>query len=110
MSDPSDEQAAMQHHLVCGQKFQAICQMCVQKFSHLKMGQSFENTTFRFLNISAVSFLRPCPFYTSDAADDMQCVDLGCRRTIKKFGQNCKISALEVSTSKTENGTEYGTV
>ena len=27
-----------------------------------------------------------CLLYTSDAADDMQCVDLGCRRIIKK---NC---------------------
>ena len=26
----------------------------------------------------------PCLLYTSDAADDMQCVDLGCRRIIKK--------------------------
>ena len=25
-----------------------------------------------------------CLLYTSDAADDMQCVDLGCRRIIKK--------------------------
>ena len=32
-----------------------------------------------------------CLLYTSDAADDMQCVDLGGRRIIKKkwiFGQN----------------------
>ena len=27
---------------------------------------------------------RPCLLYTSDAADDMQCVDLGGRRIIKK--------------------------
>ena len=26
-----------------------------------------------------------CLLYTSDAADDMQCVDLGGRRIIKKF-------------------------
>ena len=26
----------------------------------------------------------PCLLYTSDAADDMQCVDLGGRRIIKK--------------------------
>ena len=25
-----------------------------------------------------------CLLYTSDAADEMQCVDLGCRRIIKK--------------------------
>ena len=29
---------------------------------------------------------RPCLLYTSDAADDMQCVDLGGRRIIKKSG------------------------
>ena len=28
--------------------------------------------------------IRPCLLYTSDAADDMQCVDLGGRRIIKK--------------------------
>ena len=28
--------------------------------------------------------LNPCLLYTSDAADDMQCVDLGGRRIIKK--------------------------
>ena len=27
-----------------------------------------------------------CLLYTSDAADDMQCVDLGGRRIIKKYG------------------------
>ena len=30
------------------------------------------------------SLTRPCLLYTSDAADDMQCVDLGGRRIIKK--------------------------
>ena len=29
-------------------------------------------------------FSSPCLLYTSDAADDMQCVDLGGRRIIKK--------------------------
>ena len=28
--------------------------------------------------------IKPCLLYTSDAADDMQCVDLGGRRIIKK--------------------------
>ena len=28
-----------------------------------------------------------CLLYTSDAADDMQCVDLGGRRTVKKPGR-----------------------
>ena len=30
------------------------------------------------------AYLESCLLYTSDAADDMQCVDLGCRRIIKK--------------------------
>ena len=30
-----------------------------------------------------------CLLYTSDAADDMQCVDLGGRRIIKKVGVGC---------------------
>ena len=47
-----------------------------------------------FLNINSVIVAsscqrmptyRPCLLYTSDAADDMQCVDLGGRRIIKKF-------------------------
>ena len=32
----------------------------------------------------SVDRLNDCLLYTSDAADDMQCVDLGCRRIIKK--------------------------
>ena len=31
-----------------------------------------------------ISLIMPCLLYTSDAADDMQCVDLGGRRIIKK--------------------------
>ena len=40
-------------------------------------GQGFTigDTNFRLV---------PCLLYTSDAADDMQCVDLGGRRIIKK--------------------------
>jgi len=34
--------------------------------------------------IVAVRPPSPCPFYTSDAADDLLCVDLGCGRYIKK--------------------------
>ena len=41
------------------------------------------------VNFSGTSSFREkqpssCLLYTSDAADDMQCVDLGCRRIIKK--------------------------
>ena len=34
--------------------------MFVQIISYLKMGQDFENTTFRFVNVSAVGSLRSC--------------------------------------------------
>eukprot|EP00825_Cyclidium_porcatum_P025190 TRINITY_DN27450_c0_g1_i1.p2 TRINITY_DN27450_c0_g1~~TRINITY_DN27450_c0_g1_i1.p2 ORF type:complete len:186 (-),score=6.98 TRINITY_DN27450_c0_g1_i1:102-659(-) len=37
-----------------------------------------------FFNHPMYSALIPCLLYTSDAADDMQCVDLGGRRIIKK--------------------------
>ena len=37
---------------------------------------------FAVVNILKLPF--SCLLYTSDAADDMQCVDLGCRRIIKK--------------------------
>ena len=44
--------------LVSWRKFHLICQICVQKISYLKMGQTFENTTFRFVKLFAVGFLR----------------------------------------------------
>ena len=34
--------------------------------------------------IKKVIYYKDCLLYTSDAADDMQCVDLGGRRIIKK--------------------------
>ena len=34
--------------------------------------------------ISSIGNNKDCLLYTSDAADDMQCVDLGGRRIIKK--------------------------
>ncbi len=36
-----------------------------------------------------------CLLYTSDAADDMQCVDLGGRRTIKKTKQENQLTPLQ---------------
>eukprot|EP00825_Cyclidium_porcatum_P033638 TRINITY_DN3560_c0_g1_i8.p1 TRINITY_DN3560_c0_g1~~TRINITY_DN3560_c0_g1_i8.p1 ORF type:complete len:141 (-),score=28.43 TRINITY_DN3560_c0_g1_i8:24-446(-) len=36
------------------------------------------------MKILSVRFYKDCLLYTSDAADDMQCVDLGGRRIIKK--------------------------
>ena len=37
-----------------------------------------------FVRSFVLPSVRPCLLYTSDAADDMQCVDLGGRRIIKK--------------------------
>src|SRR5665213_4598344 len=37
-----------------------------------------------FISPSVWSFFHPCLLYTSDAADDLLCVDLGGRRIIKK--------------------------
>ena len=37
------------------------------------------------LLVSFFKFIYFCLLYTSDAADDMQCVDLGGRRIIKKI-------------------------
>ena len=38
-------------------------------------------------------FIEICLLYTSDAADDMQCVDLGGRRIIKKLKRCCVCAA-----------------
>ena len=43
--------------LVSRPKFRPICQISVQKISYLKVVQTFENTTFRFVKLSAVCFL-----------------------------------------------------
>ena len=40
--------------------------------------------TLRLNKLDSPSPKDPCLLYTSDAADDMQCVDLGGRRIIKK--------------------------
>eukprot|EP00657_Telonema_sp_P-1_P001493 TRINITY_DN13967_c0_g1_i1.p1 TRINITY_DN13967_c0_g1~~TRINITY_DN13967_c0_g1_i1.p1 ORF type:complete len:105 (+),score=17.73 TRINITY_DN13967_c0_g1_i1:111-425(+) len=40
--------------------------------------------------IQQVSVIRDCLLYTSDAADDLLCVDLGGRRIIKKKKPECK--------------------
>ena len=39
-------------------------------------------------NGTAVSLFKDCLLYTSDAADDLLCVDLGGRRIIKKKKKN----------------------
>ena len=46
------------------------------------------HTTFKFIIKTWIKIFKQvintCLLYTSDAADDMQCVDLGGRRIIKK--------------------------
>eukprot|EP00657_Telonema_sp_P-1_P008572 TRINITY_DN2_c0_g1_i30.p1 TRINITY_DN2_c0_g1~~TRINITY_DN2_c0_g1_i30.p1 ORF type:complete len:103 (-),score=7.81 TRINITY_DN2_c0_g1_i30:44-352(-) len=39
---------------------------------------------YKVQGIASVVYLMPCLLYTSDAADDLLCVDLGGRRIIKK--------------------------
>ena len=46
-------------------------------------GELVGNPGNELMNMPEVSNI--CLLYTSDAADDMQCVDLGGRRIIKKF-------------------------
>ena len=50
----------------------------------------------RELELLEWTFLRPCLLYTSDAADDLLCVDLGGRRIIKKK-KSIKIILFEIS-------------
>ena len=40
--------------------------------------------TMRGLEVEAIEAYKPCLLYTSDAADDLICVDFGGRRIIKK--------------------------
>eukprot|EP00825_Cyclidium_porcatum_P051268 TRINITY_DN9388_c0_g1_i2.p1 TRINITY_DN9388_c0_g1~~TRINITY_DN9388_c0_g1_i2.p1 ORF type:complete len:206 (+),score=30.72 TRINITY_DN9388_c0_g1_i2:46-663(+) len=46
--------------------------------------QGFDQTLSFQLNLLEQGLMQSCLLYTSDAADDMQCVDLGGRRIIKK--------------------------
>ena len=48
------------------------------KIIHLNIHPFYSSAPFK------ISGSTPCLLYTSDAADDMQCVDLGGRRIIKK--------------------------
>ena len=45
----------------------------------------------QYLERSQSESWNACLLYTSDAADDMQCVDLGGRRIIKK-GRDCRLA------------------
>ncbi|CZR99376.1 putative glycine dehydrogenase (decarboxylating) subunit 2 [Clostridioides difficile] len=51
------------------------------KAYHEKNGQSHRDEV---IVPDSAHGTNPCLLYTSDAADDMQCVDLGGRRIIKK--------------------------
>ena len=52
----------------------------------LKLAQWFLRRRFlKFVNVFLLFHYYLCLLYTSDAADDMQCVDLGGRRIIKKI-------------------------
>ena len=47
-----------------------------------------------------------CLLYTSDAADDLLCVDLGGRRIIKKKKYNKKQQRIPPHTARTESPTK----
>ena len=49
------------------------------------------SSNFQKIVTSCILFITvsSCLLYTSDAADDMQCVDLGGRRIIKKLLEGC---------------------
>ena len=55
------------------------------RFKHKFNILSKKNQNNEWLSKSLIVILT-CLLYTSDAADDMQCVDLGGRRIIKKIG------------------------
>eukprot|EP00825_Cyclidium_porcatum_P004716 TRINITY_DN1222_c0_g1_i2.p3 TRINITY_DN1222_c0_g1~~TRINITY_DN1222_c0_g1_i2.p3 ORF type:complete len:216 (-),score=29.50 TRINITY_DN1222_c0_g1_i2:31-678(-) len=67
----------------------------VQAFGHLR------------LQISGpmYSALIPCLLYTSDAADDMQCVDLGGRRIIKKKKKKKKKTKKKIKNKENQQET-----
>ena len=59
--------------------------------SEMCIRDSLETCALQLINFRPLSIIRKnlktisCLLYTSDAADDMQCVDLGGRRIIKKY-------------------------
>ena len=54
------------------------------EFQRLKRGDTSRQITLNDDDEKDEKENHPCLLYTSDAADDMQCVDLGGRRIIKK--------------------------
>ena len=65
-------------------------EMCIRDRGIVVMGKVFFICHadlwifYSFQNRLISALLRPCLLYTSDAADDLLCVDLGGRRIIKK--------------------------
>ena len=54
--------------------------------------------------------LRTCLLYTSDAADDLLCVDLGGRRIIKKKKPENRVNGWTDTTTNNQSRREYTTV
>ena len=50
----------------------------------LPMNFPYSASSFRVLEDTSIAMVLPCLLYTSDAADDLLCVDLGGRRILKK--------------------------
>ena len=53
-------------------------------FSLLKDSKDKMDPLYDAQDVARCDLCKTCLLYTSDAADDMQCVDLGGRRIIKK--------------------------
>ena len=68
---------------------------------------SFDQTQQNSSDNVLKSQVAPCLLYTSDAADDLPCVDLGGRRVIKKKNNNynIKVTADQHHLSTTHNST-----
>ena len=56
----------------------------IDKMQHVKVRDSSKLFFLQSKNLEINYHINGCLLYTSDAADDMQCVDLGGRRIIKK--------------------------
>ena len=50
-----------------------------------------------------IAIVKTCLLYTSDAADDMQCVDLGGRRIIKKTAETLTYRNFQTNNPKYES-------
>ena len=75
---------------LCGtaidERLRALARTCTQSgFDRIRSKR--EKAVSKGLLRVHCAMSRCCPFYTSDAADDLPCVDLGVRRIIKKKQQ-----------------------